>query len=120
MHDRKIEIGAAYLHGRIEAQLEIYATSMGVPSFELTNRVAALLLTGSQGSTENSMPDMRGEATETRQALRKMEMAGRPSKGRPRKTGPRGYWAKMTPLERKSEMRRRYAVRLAKRKKEAA
>lgn len=116
------ENSIAYLHGRIEAQLEAFAGSLGVPPSELTSRVAALLLALPSGSllrTEDNMPSLRRKTTRAyKKRLSKVEVASRPSGPAPpvrkrRTSSIKSYWERMTPKERQAEMARRVAKREA-------
>lgn len=113
MNASKLETCAAYLHGRIEAQLEAFAASLNIPSYELTNRVATLLLVSPQGRVEDPMPDMRRETTKARNSIRKVAVARRARKSRSQKVGKGGYWKSMTPAQRGAEMQRRMNMRKA-------
>lgn len=120
-NERAIETSIAYIHGRVEAQLEGFAASLGILPFELTSRVASLLLFGSGGEisrNQDHLPKMRGKASKIHQTTRPVEVA-RGARGNVSRKGKKithPYWSKLTPEERKAEMTRRMKVRVAKRK----
>ena len=105
--NREIEKAIAYIHGRTEAQLEAYASALGLPPGELASRVGALLSGAASGQvlgTDNRVPKLPSSPAERSKAVAKVEMDGRASGGA---STQRAYWAKMSPLQRKREVRRR-------------
>ncbi len=63
----------AYIHGRIEAQLEGFAASLGVPPVELTRRVGELLAGSMAGreslGSSDFLSDLRRESTRLSKSL---------------------------------------------------
>jgi hypothetical protein len=110
----------AYIHGRIEAQLEGFAASLGLPARQLTVRVAALLLGPESGGllgSENRVSSLPGASATADKATRTMAVAKRPYRKARRPSLQRGaaaYWAAMTPSQRSKEMQRRMKVRQSK------
>lgn len=103
----RIEIGIAYIHGRIEAQIEAFAFGIGVPSASLAARVGALLLGNQNGKIvriEDHMPTLRKKTAKAHTATRKMALVSNASRKPQRKNT---YWDRMTPRQRKAEMARR-------------
>lgn len=117
-----IKISLAYIHGRIEAEIESFANSLQLEPKEFTYRVATLLLGDSERSIKDRMSKLPNNTTKNNKTLGQMEMdvvthSNRPSKTKKLKlkgSGPKRYWASMTKEQRKAEMARR----IAKRKKE--
>jgi hypothetical protein len=110
-----LAVQIAYIHGRIEAQLESFAQSLNIPSSQLASRVGALLL-GAQGGEivgpARGVSKLRREAAAGSSSVEPVEMAGGTRGGaQNRSKGPKGYWAKLTPEQRSEEMRRRYKKR---------
>jgi hypothetical protein len=109
-HGSKIEVSVAYIHGRIEAQLEAFAQSLDIPAWELAGRVGALLLGAESWSvlgTEDRVPSVSGSATERSKTARKVAVDG----GTHRSSAQKAYWERMTPKQRRQEVRRRQRVR---------
>jgi hypothetical protein len=121
------EIQIAYIHGRIEAQIEGFAASLGVSAAELAGRLGELLL-GAQGGerlgVDDRLPKLRGKAGAGGQGVESVALAGGTSGERAQQAksghldgvsagGVKAYWAKMTPAARRKEMRRRLKKRLA-------
>jgi hypothetical protein len=125
-YDKHIDTAVAYLHGRIEAQLEAFAVSIGTSAADLTSRVATLLLAQGAGTAER-VPKLRGASTSGDTRLAKVALvdrAHRPTQDakRPgtysskvRSTNVKGYWARMTPKQRKAEGRRRWRLGMKRR-----
>lgn len=124
----------AYIHGRLEYQIEAFADSLNVPRLELTQRLGAIFLGVGEGyadylsdlqsgryhleagSGSGTAPEVEG-AVSSHGSLPQPE---RPQESvRPRQaaqdqvehrgSAQKGYWAKMTPQQRRNEMRRRQA-----------
>jgi hypothetical protein len=128
IHDeQELRERTAYIHGRIERELEAFASSLAIPAMELTQRVGRLLL-GEGPRVENHLPHVRLEARPESRALATLESVERPHGGSPRLTAggraaaaqaPVGevkppppiklYWAQFTPDERKQMMKERHA-----------
>lgn len=73
-----IEIGIAYIHGRIEAQIESLAVSIGLPAAELTYRVGTLLCAKASGPVlgfGNPVPYVRETPTVRSSAPRTLALA---------------------------------------------
>jgi hypothetical protein len=117
----------AYIHGRLEAQIEIFATALGVPTVELAQRMGSLLSPPARGpllGTDHRMPDLRQASTQGNRVSRPLALAGRThgrsarqssSHARSVKTaGPKNYWDKLTAEERAAEMARRVRKRKTK------
>jgi hypothetical protein len=119
--DENLTVQLAYIHGRIEAQLEAYAQSLGLPAAQLTSRMGTLLLGTQNGEVmgpARGVPKLRSEAAKGGEAMEPMAVAGSP---RRRASGSsKAYWAKMTPEQRSKEMQRRTKKRLATIKAKAA
>jgi hypothetical protein len=114
-NEESIAVQVAYIHGRIEAQLEAFANSLNIPAAQLTSRVGALLL-GSQGREDmgpaRRVSKLRRETAAGSCTVEPVEVAGSTRGGASnRRKGPKGYWAKLTPEQRSEEMRRRYKKR---------
>lgn len=119
MNDEKVESNIAYICGRIEAQLEGFAQSLGLPPAQLTTRVATLLLSMSGGlilGPKDRVSDMPRKTTK-KYKVRSSKVAV--ARRTPSKTsaGIKAYWAKMTAEERSAEMTRRSKVKLSKKGK---
>jgi hypothetical protein len=119
----------AYVHGRIDKELETFAASLGVQASYLSERIAALLL--SQGQRmESPLSSMRLEALSSRQSVESVEgtlhahrastrhsSKARAGSDKARKAKVKletlspiqKYWAKFTPLQRKRMMAKRHA-----------
>lgn len=73
-----VAIATAYIHGRVEAQLEGFAASLGIPTRQLTERVGQLLI-GTEGRSalglQPSVRHMRREAPEAHQGTREVAVA---------------------------------------------
>lgn len=112
----------AYIHGRIDQQIEIYAQSLGIPAAVLAERLATLLHPSGARSTSSVSP-LRGDTTEAREAVAAVEVAVRPHGKKAsggvskQKSGIQAYWASMTPAQRTAETKRRAAKRLENLKK---
>lgn len=128
--EQKLRESIAYIHGRIERELEAFAGSLALPAVELTQRVGALLLGQGQwtGDRLPSVPSRRS-ALDSRQrsipvaALESaIESHGggaqsrlilpAPSPGTSeaptrQMTAQQQYWASKTPEQRSAEMRKR-------------
>lgn len=122
MHDKQFEIISAYIHGRIEAQIEAFAETLNIPKSQLTNRLGTLLLSNPQPRDENSMRILRRKTAKTHKPVRKVAVDSNARKNSTRKTASRkvgrpkkkvGYWASMTPEQRSEEMKRRLNIRKA-------
>jgi hypothetical protein len=126
----------AYLHGRIEREIEAFADSLDLPKMELTQRLGALLLGIGQGYADH-LPSVSGgrrhlEAGQGSDVLATLEGAVEPHgrSAQPERIeasvgtrqahthevkaeyskASKGYWAKMSPLQRKREMMRRQSL----------
>jgi hypothetical protein len=121
---RSIENSLAYLHGRLEAQIEAFATALGIPAIELTARMWHVLSSPPGRTILGSidrMPDLRnppaqGTALSRPLALddRSRKLAARPDPSLKPKTPKKqqnNYWSKLTAAERQKEMRRRIKKR---------
>lgn len=100
----------AYIHGRIESQLEGFASSLNLPARELTQRVGALLIglpSGEPMGFTQRVRDVRSDAA-ARDEEQPLAVDGR--------TRPNTRWRTksgqlMTPAQRKREAKRRLAAR---------
>ena len=96
----QVEIGIAFFHGYVSAQLESFARGISVPSHILAARLGTLLL-GQTGrellGTEDPVPDMRGTTTAARKPMEPMAVAGGTHGGKtPRvKRGKRNWFSKL-------------------------
>ena len=127
-HDEnQIALGVAYIHGRVEAQLERFADAMGISTLELTERLVEAL----RPAAADNLPGVRQTARSKRDAflaaLEVVEPAhGHGARSEDERTGhaakaravkARGsqlsYWAKFTPAQRKKEWARRLRKRTA-------
>lgn len=118
-HQRSLEVSQARLLGRLEAQIEIFATSLGVPTIELAERMGHLLSPPAGGpllGADDRVPHMRQAATPRDRVSRPLALAGSTHGKTPRNdrrvggSGVKSYWAKMTKAERAAEMKRRAKV----------
>ena len=109
----------AYLHGRIEHELEGFASSLGVDLKEVSTRVGAALVSSAGGQSvrgPDSLPIVRRKTTKAHKAVAKVGLRGRMSR-KPqgtvhhKKSGIRQYWDRLTPKQRREEMQRRVAKR---------
>lgn len=66
-------VSLAYIHGRIDSQIDGYAASIGVPATALAARLAALLSPAREGSFDN-LPLLPSGPAEDRGAVESMEM----------------------------------------------
>lgn len=109
-YGKVIEIQTAYIHGYLEAKIENFAESAGISSSELTKRLGALFLGTTNWEllgTEDRVSKLSRKTTKRNKTTRKMTMARSTS-------GITSYWNKMTPAQRKAEVKRRRKVALAK------
>jgi hypothetical protein len=106
------EVQVAYLHGRIEAEIERFASSMGISPLELTERLVELLLPPGKRAG-NRLPVLQSNSPARRSPVAKVEVAVEPHGRRPqnREVGAtsaiKKYWQKMTREQRSAEVRRR-------------
>jgi hypothetical protein len=104
MRGNNHELQIAYLHGRLEVQIESAANSIGIPFHELAGRLGSLLLTSSGrqvlGAPDN-MPTLRGETTGDRTTVAKVAVARRPYR-RTQKVKKLNWWFKRTPEQQKA------------------
>ena len=127
----KLNEAIAYLHGKIEAELNYLALAAGLDARMVTARVGALL-SGAWQRAESGLP-MRMESAYGRagasKSLADVEGGKQPhghgaphraaSKKRAKKlVGIKAYWAAMTPEQRSAEMAKR--LRKAQKRKDAA
>jgi hypothetical protein len=109
----------AYIHGKIETQLEHAANATGIPFNVLVTRVCELLATNRQEWSAHSMPNQRmfnasTKATKQRATLEVVNTAhGTNASKTHSNSAIKTYWQRMTPLQRKREMKRRFAKRVA-------
>ena len=107
MRRYKNETSIAYIHGRIEAQLEAYAFGIGIPASELAARLGTLLLGTESGpvlGTHDRVPKLPSPPAARSKAVAKVALDGRTSGGASKQ---RAYWASLSPLQRRREVRRR-------------
>lgn len=121
--DSRIREAVAYLHGRLEIEIDYYCERKGISSLEVAPLVGAAL----GGSPMDHMPAMHPAPRQAHPPAPEMEVADgahgggaqAAKRGRPRKDAsgevsqPKsasGYWAKMTPGQRSREMKRRQRV----------
>lgn len=112
MEKRNYETQIAYIHGRIEAQLDAFAHSLNLPAAELAYRVGALLLAAQGGESlgpNHNLSFVRNATAQRHQAVEPLALAG--STHSKASHGPKTYWSKMTKLQRSREMKRRMAKR---------
>lgn len=121
----------AYVHGRIDKELETFASSLGVQTSYLSTRIGALLLTSRTGM-ESNLPSLRPATSKERSPLESVERieharhASTWRKSAKRKSSSKApknkvaskkkplssikkYWAKFTPEQRKKIMAARHA-----------
>lgn len=112
---KNFEVSIAYIHGRLEAQIEAFAQSLGIPARFLTNRLGTLLLVPEGGEVlrvADHLPVVRRKTAKRSKAVAKVAVVSRPrSKASSSGKGPRAYWAAMTPKQRSVEMKRRMSIR---------
>jgi hypothetical protein len=123
-----VEVGLAYIHGRLEAQVEIFATALGVPTIELAERMGSLLSSPARGSVLGSLdplPNLRRGATADDPVSRPLALAsgshGQPSRkvkhqidrGVKTTRAHNSGWEALSPEDRKREMKRRRLVSIA-------
>jgi hypothetical protein len=111
-----LAVPIAYIHGRLEAQIEGFAASLDVSAGELAERLGELLLSGSgrEGlGADDRLPKLRRKAGAGGKGVESVEVAGGTSSGGAHagKGGVKGYWDAMTPKQRKAEMQRRLKLR---------
>jgi hypothetical protein len=123
-NDGKLNEAIAYLHGKIETQLEFYSNAAGLDARMVTARMGALLSGAWQRADggvpvrlESSPGRGRGEAVADVEGGEQPHGRGashRAAKGRRKGTktgkavsGIKAYWAAMTPEERAKEVARR-------------
>jgi hypothetical protein len=108
------ERSIAYIFGRTEAHLQAFAASMEIPYRELATRLGALLLSQGKGSGDR-MPIVPSNSSKPRKTLAKVALDGGTHSGAQTQqkavSGIKAYWAKMSPLQRKREIKRRLAMR---------
>jgi hypothetical protein len=125
-----VEVGLAYIHGRLEAQIEIFATALGVPTIELAERMGSLLSSPARGTVLGSLdplPNVRCRSSADDPVSRPLALASGSHGGATRKAKPqidRGVKKKRPtaqsgrgwpsdPQERKLEMHRRQLISLS-------
>jgi hypothetical protein len=116
-HDTISKENLIYAFAHTETWLEDYAKSNKIPEYELTERVAILLLTQGEGIKYNLSPLRRNSAKMDKTVV-KMEMAKRTYRKTSRKSPRKGlknkklqsYWNNMTPEQRSKEMIRRRKI----------
>lgn len=110
------DIAIAYSWGRVEKEIENLALALNVPKSQLTRGVGNHLC-ASQGwvllGPEHHVPDVQRARAERSKAVEPVAVAERAHRPetRQRKVVSGGYWAKMSPKQRKAEMARRVAKR---------
>ena len=132
----KLNEAIAYLHGKIEAELNYLALAAGLDARMVTARVGALL-SGAGHGAESGLPmrmepahgragagkpvadvegrqQPHGHGAPHRAASKKRSKAGKAKK----LVGIKAYWAAMTPEQRSAEMAKR--LRKAQKRKDAA
>jgi hypothetical protein len=128
LHEQEIRERVAYIHGRIERELEAFAHSLAIPAVELTYRVGALLLGDGEGRQDRLPPLPVGTGTRSI-VVAEVEGPVEPHGGKPRAqrrtadndsttataprkvkalTGIQRYWARFTPDERSRMMKARF------------
>lgn len=102
---KHVETYIAYLHGRFEKEIELHAKAIGCPEIELAKRVGNLLAghTQEQQLMLEGVSNLPAEATKPHKRLRKVEVPDSTRSNSAQKS----YWQRMTPEQRKAEMRRR-------------
>src|SRR6185312_8614684 len=112
-NERGIEVIVAYIHGRVEAQIEGFSNNLGIPTSELTTRVATLLLGMPSRSLEDRMSKVPRKTSKAYKTMGSVEVASgsRGNTSRKGKKVTHPYWSKLTPEQRKKEMKRRMEVR---------
>jgi hypothetical protein len=126
-NDGKLNEAIAYLHGKIETQLEFYSNAAGLDARMVTARVGALL-SGAGHGTDGGVPVRmepapgrgRGEAVADVEGGEQPHGRGAPhraaqgrkgAKAGKAVSGIKAYWAAMTPEERAKEVARRQCRR---------
>lgn len=115
-NDAAKEKAIAYVHGRTEAQLEHYARALNIPSEELAKRIGQLLAGQHTVSNVNAsaLPDLSPGGSGLDHELRQVAMDrgthSRRAPGSQSAANKQSYWGKMTPEQRKAEVKRRAAV----------
>jgi len=112
--NESLAVQIAYIHGRIEAQLEAFAQSLGLPTADLTGRMGSLLLYPQGGEIvglARGVPKLRSKTAAGSKAVEPMAVVSGSRSGA--SGNAKSYWAKMTPEQRSAEMRKRYKKRLA-------
>lgn len=85
-HEDEFSAQIAYIHGRIEAQIEAFANACGLPARQLASRVGELLLSAPGREVlgpEDRVPELPRKAGKRRKAVAAVEVAERPH-GKPR------------------------------------
>jgi hypothetical protein len=125
INEQELRERIAYIHGRVERELEAFANSLAIPAVELTQRLGRLLL-GEGSGFEDSLPHVRLETRSQSQRVAKVESPVDPHGSRPRlEAGGREaapevapgevkepspikkYWAQFTPEERRKMFKAR-------------
>lgn len=109
------DIKVAYIHGRIEAQIEAFADSAGIPAPELASRVGSLLCGAASGEvlgTEHRVPALPGQTAKGSKAVAKVALDGgthrKPQKSRKVKKTTEWWW-KLSEAERNKIKAKRLA-----------
>jgi hypothetical protein len=124
--DGSFENRIAYIHGRLDQQIQGYAESLGIPTELLAERLATLLRPSGSWS-EDQVSSLR-LPTEERPTVGKVEGTGDAHgkatqggggrvKSSYQSTGQKKYWDKFTPEEKSTEMARRLKVRMKNKEK---
>lgn len=122
MKGNEIEIEIAYFYGRLEAQIESFANAHNLSWAELTERLAALILSAKSGQVlgaTDRVPALRRQAPKVYKASRKVEVDGgshRRAQVAGRKAGKTGWEKFDTPEKRSREVKRRFRIAKAKKK----
>ena len=106
-HGPKLEVSIAYIHGRIEAQIDAFAGSLEIPPAYLASRLGSLLLGQEDGEvvgTEHHLPVMPRKTVAGGKTVAKVAVDGGTHRGSTQKA----YWANMTPQQRSAEWKRRF------------
>lgn len=122
LNEQQLRERIAYIHGRIEREIEAFAASLALPAVALTSRLGALLL-GLDERDAHRLPDVSMDARQGGRVLAEVESAGQSHGGVAQSRGQltagngtgkaatnkvrRNYWANKTEEERIKEMARR-------------
>lgn len=116
------EFALGYFYRGVKEELNSISAASGgeILAHELAGRLAALLLaeeSRSELGPEHLVSSVRKQATKRSKAVAKVALVGRPRGSKTslkkKKSGIKLWWSRMTPEERRNEVRRRQGLKAA-------